>query len=310
MSDADPTRIIVRNMSVFVLRGVAALRQAVGDQLSAAFIFATVRCANVSHTPYTAADARLLLPEAGEAGDHLRRGVSVNAVARSFAMPYETVRSCVNSLIARDLMERRGDGVLVPGRVLARPAFRDADEAIAVALLDAFASLARLGIDLSAIAGPVNREVGPPPQSLIARIATDAVLRASEAMLPSLGDLTSCLVYCGAAVMSSERLISSSEEAWRYAAQNAPPPESARQPVSMRALAASLDLPFETTRRHANDLVAGRLLLSIPGKGVVPHPEAVSPTGLGQANMAMAGHAMRILTSLAKLGFDFADLKV
>ena len=310
MPDSDPTRIIVRNMMLFMLRGSTAIRRSVGDGVTPAFVFATLRSANVHHIQYTAPEALQVLPEAGEAGDHFRRGLSVNAIARSFAMPYETVRTCINRLIERGLVVRRGDGVIVPGEVLSRPEFLEADQAIAAAFFEVLSSLDRLGVNVQALGGPTtSTPSSPPPASLIARIATDAVLRASEVMLPQFGDLTNALVYSAAVVLSSERLLTSPQEAWRYAAQDAPPPDTSRDPVSVRALAAFLDLPVETTRRHANDLVGRNLLTPIPDRGVIPHPVAVSDGGIAQANGAIVGHATRVLAAMGKLGFDFGALK-
>ena len=309
MPEADPTRIIVRNMTVFLLQGSAAIRRSVADSVTSAFVFSTLRSANVNHVAYTAPEALMLLPEAGSAGDHLRRGVSVNAVARSFGMPYETVRSSVNGLIARDLAVRRDDGVVIPGAVLARPEFCKADDEIGAAFFEVLRGLGRLGVDLQAIAGAASKSAHSPPPSLIARIATDAVLRSAELLLPQFGDLTNSLVYSGVVVLSSEALLESPAQAWKYAAQDAPPPDEARKPVSVRALAAFLDLPFETTRRHVNALIARKMLASIPDKGVLPDATEVAIGGIGQANGAVVAHAARILASIGKLGFDFAALK-
>jgi hypothetical protein len=309
MPEGDPTRIIVRNMAVFLLRAVAAIRRSLDGSVSSAFVFSTLRSANISHIPYTAPEALLLLPEAGDSGDHLRRGVSVNAVARSFGMPYETVRSCINGLIKQGLVIRREDGVLAPGAVLAGAAFRTADDEIGGAFIDVLRGLVQLGVNLAAIAGPPAATETPPPPSLIARIAIDAALRSSEAMLPRFGDLTNGLVYSGVLVTSSARLLDSPEEAWRYAAHDAPPSDAVRKPVSVRAVAAALDLPFETTRRHVNDLVKRRMLIAVPDKGFLLHPDAIAPAAMGQANAAVVAHAVRIVTLMAKLGFDFEALK-
>ena len=42
----------------------------------------------------------------------------------------------------------------------------------------------------------------------------------------------------------------------RYADENAIPPDSARRPVALRAIAKAIDLPFETVRRRVAALVA------------------------------------------------------
>jgi hypothetical protein len=307
MSDVDPTRIIIRNMAGLVLRGVTLMRRAVSDQVAPAFLFAAVRRANIDHIPYGAREALSLLPDAGGDSDGLRRGISVNALSRAFDMPYETVRTCVNRFIDRDMMERRSDGVVVPGRVLARSPFRETDEEIAAALIDAVNALARLGIDLESIAGPTRQVAGGAPGGLIARIAMDAALGATELIAPAFGGFTNGLVYCGVLVTSSRRLFASPEEAWRYAAQDAPPPDEAREPVSLRALSAALELPFETTRRHAHDLIARRLLTAVPGQGVTPHAEAVGPNGIGRIMPALAGQAASMLRALAQIGFDVSS---
>ena len=61
-----------------------------------------------------------------------------------------------------------------------------------------------------------------------------------------------------------------------YARLDTPPPDALRRPVSINALAVSLDQPFETVRRHINQLIAAGVCVATPAGVYVPTEVLIS----------------------------------
>jgi hypothetical protein len=71
------------------------------------------------------------------------------------------------------------------------------------------------------------------------------------------GDLIMGLVFVAIAEANVAHIEFDSEEALKYAALNAPPPDELRRPVTVYQVSKSLGLTYETTRRYAKKLVDG-----------------------------------------------------
>ncbi|MDB5447714.1 MAG: hypothetical protein JWQ97_3031 [Phenylobacterium sp.] len=68
-----------------------------------------------------------------------------------------------------------------------------------------------------------------------------------------------------------------------HARLDSPPPDALRRPVSVNALAVSLDQPFETVRRHINQLIAAGLCVATPAGVYVPSEVLASEPFVGAA---------------------------
>jgi hypothetical protein len=86
-----------------------------------------------------------------------------------------------------------------------------------------------------------------------------------------------------------------------YAAQDTPPPDSERRPVSRAAIAQSLGLPLETCRRHINQMVQDGLCMEVEGGVIVPASRLNNPAA-NQANQQNMVNLRRFLQRLGVKG--------
>lgn len=82
------------------------------------------------------------------------------------------------------------------------------------------------------------------------------------------------------------------------------PPDAERRPVSVLSLAASLGLPYETTRRHVEILIRGGHCVRV--KGGVITPASALDTALHREFLAAnLANLRRLYRGLHALGLDF-----
>ena len=81
------------------------------------------------------------------------------------------------------------------------------------------------------------------------------------------------------------------------------PPDDLRKPISVLALAGSLGLPFETTRRHVNRLRKAGRCVRVKGGVIVP-AESLRNFDNDAALVANLTNLRRLFRSLAKAGLD------
>jgi hypothetical protein len=233
--------------------------------------------------------------------DDLRRPVSVNSVAASLGLPYETVRRHLVRMASLGQCKFVPGGVLVPVAQLTSPRFVK----IAVARYERtrrlYHDLKAMGALPSLSAEPRRSYANPAlgfdgaPVRLVNRLLSEYYLRLIELMMRRLGDPISALVVLGLARANMAAL---SDEA-----RAAPGllPETARQPVRRSALAAQLGLPAETVRRRLMELeqkgyyrpTRGGLMISID---LVVRPDSLRSLQENQANL------IRFLSRLRRYG--------
>jgi hypothetical protein len=242
-----------------------------------------------------------------------RRPVSANAVAQSLCLPYETVRGRVVSLIDKGWCLREPGGLLVSPSAAARPDYQAAVLDIHAAFLDALRALRRIDFDFDGLTassapppeGPIPS--GPPLPGLIVHLVMELQQRHLETITPMFGDPAKAFVWAGALQAHVRRLLVEPESAWAYAGQDAPPPDNLRTPVSVRALAQTLGMPYETVRRHVATLLEEGRLVRVGRRGVLAPAAAVGQDGLGRGNPVLMMRFVRLIAELKRLGFDFAD---
>lgn len=112
-----PAAVVSRVLLAYALRSLESVKHLYGDIISG-MLAVTVIGANVEHL---FADPMLDLRFGGQdrpPPDALRRPVTVRELARRADMPFETVRRRVSALRTRGVLELRGDGIILPARVL------------------------------------------------------------------------------------------------------------------------------------------------------------------------------------------------
>lgn len=191
------------------------------------------------------------------APDGERRPVSVNAIAGSLGLPFETVRRQVRRLESVGACALADGGVIVPETFLADPRYLQSVVTAHERLLRFYFELRSSGLlgRLPPSAYPSEPQV---PVRAAARLLSDYLLRASEGTMALAGDVISALVLLG--VLDA-------------ALESARPDRGA----SVAGLARRLRLPAETVRRHAADLIERGRCVRGPGGLQIPAEVLASP---------------------------------
>lgn len=161
------------------------------------------------------------------APDDERRPVSVNAIAISLGIPFETVRRHVRGLVTLGVCALTPQGVIVPQTYLASPGYL---ESVGRSLdrLRLFYAHARDGGLIGPLPPPAYDTDDGAPLRGAARLLSDYILRIAQSAHALAGDMISAIVLL--AVLEGS---------------------IAGEPRSVAAIARRLAVPEETARRHA-----------------------------------------------------------
>lgn len=236
--------------------------------------------------------------------DDMRRPVSVNALASSLNVPFETVRRRVAGLVRDGYCVAVEGGVIVPSAVLIRPkyyadAFRGYERLRAFYYqlrdLDLLQDLPSPSVDLAAGAFPVRA---------VARLVGAYVLRIVEMLgkagILAEGDLVDALILLEAFRTNVEHLAQDLGSRVAFGPGNVVS-DSQRRPVSVAALAKRLGMPQETVRRRVSALVARGACRRVGGGVIVPS-ELLAHPFLRRSLSGNAANLQRLFGSLARLG--------
>lgn len=221
--------------------------------------------------------------------DALRRPISINALARSLRLPFETVRRRVSRLVLLQLLKVSPEGVWTPAAQVRSPLHRKVAEAAYARTLALHQRLAHLPQIANLRHAPPWP--GPPPLRAAARISADYLLRAVDVMTAELGDPLDAAVWL-------EILRSNSPEP-------APRPGSApggdRRPVRATAVAKRLGLPAETVRRRVAHLTSRGACEHTP-EGLLISAEILDRPQYAAIARRNLADLTRMFASLARLG--------
>ncbi|MCR5875650.1 winged helix-turn-helix domain-containing protein [Phenylobacterium sp. J426] len=228
--------------------------------------------APLTHEPLTRIrHGRLEAP----APDSRRRPVSINAVANSLRMPFETVRRHVRRLEQLGACTSVDGGVIVPETYLASPGYVEGVMESHRRLVLFFHQANAAGL-----LEPLPRSAYPPeptiPVRAAARILADYMLRTTDALLAAVSDLASVIVLL--AVISAD---------------------TGR--TSVAEIAHRLGMPAETVRRHVKSLIDQGLVLRISTGLVTPY-EVMERPAWQTFLRENAVNVQRLFTGLAERG--------
>lgn len=275
-ADAAPSRAEreLGRLSLAFMRDQAAMGLDGLGSLDAILIMA-INQANISaltHEPLTRIrHGRIEAP----APDQRRRPVSINAVANSLRMPFETVRRHVRRLEQVGACASVDGGIIVPEAYLASPGYVEGVMRSHRRLVAFFHEANTAGL-LEAL----PRSAYPPeptvPVRAAARLMADYILRTTDALLAMVGDIASVAVLL--AVLSAER-----------------------GRTSVAEIAERLGMPEETVRRHVKALIAQGHVLRISTGLVGPH-EAMDRPAWRSFLRENAANVQRLFAGLAERG--------
>lgn len=244
--------------------------------------------------------------------DDLREPVSVYALAQALRLPYETTRRYVAKLTDSGQACRVERGVIVPMEAMEAPAVRLASVQFHASLRRFMEILVRLGAfpELLGAPGAARRShlsaASQQPNTLrrIARATNSFHLRTAELLADAAdGDLVRGIIFLGVIQANIQTLNSDLNLSLRYGGVGDIPPDELRRPISVYALAQSLDLPYETTRRYVQKLIEdGRCAREPAGivvsQSVLSQPAMVAALGRNHENLA------GFIATLLADGFD------
>ncbi|MCR5879147.1 helix-turn-helix domain-containing protein [Phenylobacterium sp. J367] len=232
--------------------------------------------------------------------DAQRRPVSMNALATSLRLPFESVRRRIHNLSAAGLCQVSAEGVVVPTAILASPEYLT----LAFAGYERIRAFHRELVSLGAL-----RDLPPPTVDLgdgmalvraVARLVTDYVLRAVDGAQTAFGDVITCLVLLEVFRGNTEHLGRGAEPEDQLGADGALD-DRHRRPVKAAQLARRLGLPAETVRRYAAAMVERGSLVRTPA-GLVAPAEGLLRGHVITFVADNERHLRRLFTGLSQLG--------
>ena len=142
----DVRRQVARSSVDFFLSGLSLERQPKELDVTSILVLRAVAAANVRHLTEDPIRGAMFAALSEIPDDGQRRPVSVYAVSKSLAVPYETARRIANKLTTKGLVERWEEGLVVPNRVLSLPVAMDGFIEFAALTETFLARLASLGV--------------------------------------------------------------------------------------------------------------------------------------------------------------------
>ena len=271
-----------------------------GRDVMDAVLLAAISQANVAQITRSADLQRTYAGLDNPPPDHVRRPVSINAVAASLRIPFETARRRIAALVEAGVCQVTSKGVIVPEAQLTSAFYRTTVEANYAMVGELYRRLRSIGLLRDLPAGSGAWDPGRPPVRLVIRLSSDYVLRLAEPLTEHIGDLVTGLVLMDIVEANTEHL--SDQEGGRddlgpggFVA------DRMRQPVRAAALSARLGIPPETVRRHVARLLDADRCERVEGGWIVParvlcRPPFVRYMADNQVNL------QRLFTALGELG--------
>lgn len=289
-------RLVARQVSELLLarsrRGLALVPQ---ERLTG-FVFEVVLGGSIAHHPYRdpASGRWIGVEDAGMLG----RPVNATAIAHSMRLPHTTVRRRAAELVEAGLLVRGAAGFSVAprffeGDVLTRLAAEDAAD-----LMRALRKLADLGYAPAAKA--LDAGAADLPPGVIERLILAFSLRVLETLTDLYGDVTAGTIAAAITAANVRRVTQDPQLSRLYSSEDMPPPDTVREPISLRALSRAVDLPFETIRRRVHALIVAGIVVRKDDGVVVPVAVLLSERHIGN-NRRIALHFEQMLQAFASL---------
>ncbi|WP_340647631.1 hypothetical protein [Phenylobacterium sp.] len=291
-SALDTRRLTARQSAEYFLNTVRLLDRAVDRDLVTTLTFLSIARANMRHFTNRSEQALRYAAMDAVPPDSERVPVTVYAVARELGIPYETVRRHAAKLRQDGLCDSVPGGLIIPTRAFFNATMLGAVQAH-WALTQDFVNSA------GGYATPVT---DPPPGDVsrqVVRLGVDYFLD-----VIALIGRTLEVDALAALVMRAVSFVNIEQHAYlpsAYPDVPVGPDDSEREPVSVYAVAKTLNLPYETTRRHVRRLMEQGLLEKSGAGVIVPEKVSARPqvlAGVGE----LTARTELYLRRLAELG--------
>lgn len=304
MADSTPIstlRFALRAANNFVIDGLRSY-QSRGD-FTDALILATLVQSNSALISADPALQRRYATLESVAPDSLRRPISINAIAGSLGLPFETVRRRIKRMIADGVAEAAPEGIRLLGANLRSPHHRAMlDDAYAT--VRAFYERLKASGCLELMNLPPQNGPGwspeAPPVRIVRRVASDYLLRMMEHLLPNFPSLSRAFIVL-AVVRLNTLALPDSERGGEGLSPDDFVPDSHRRPARASEVAILLGLPHETVRRHLAALVEEERCVRVRDGFIVPAATLARPNVIN-AWGANFRHLTRMFAELSELG--------
>ena len=230
--------------------------------------------------------------------DALRRPVSINALAASLRLPFETVRRHVRRLADLGICVATPQGVIVPTAVVDSPFFRAATRARYDRLFRFYDELREVNAVEPLPYTPLPADHPHAPVRAVSRIFADFLFRTIDTLHGGIPDPLSALVLLEVMRSCSEHLTAAQAETLLRGDRIAVLP---RTPVRAAHIARRLDVPYETTRRHLGELIQDGFLEPVHG-GVLPTQRFTARLGMAETIAENLANIRRMFRQLGQLG--------
>jgi hypothetical protein len=228
-------------------------------------------------------------------------GISVSAIAASFGQPFETARRHANGLIADGFCQRSGPRICIRAEQFDEPSF----DAMLWAIHDA---MVRLADHCAALGVPLPEQRDPKDYNPDATIAAaiELLLAVYEYAAPYYDNWLQMRVLSAAFCANARRITLDLVLAARYADEEAIMPDELQVPVSGRAVARAMRLPYSTVRRQL-EIASRRGWIVRRYGGLIRSRAHQSAPDACHVDKVAGLRVLKTLESLASAGFRFRD---
>jgi hypothetical protein len=228
-------------------------------------------------------------------------GISVSAIAASFGQPFETARRHANALIHDGFCYRSGPRICIRPEQFENPAFIAMLRAIHDAMVRLIDHCAALGVTL-----PEQRSGKVYEGDAAIAAAIDLLLAIYEYAAPYYDNWLQMRVLSAIFCANARRITLDPALASRYADDDAITPDDLQVPVSGRAVARAMRLPYSTVRRQIEVAIRRGWIVRRSG-GLIQSRAYQSAPEARHVSRAASLRVLKMLESLASAGFRFRD---
>jgi len=235
--------------------------------------------------------------------EDFHRTISVNALATSLGLPFETLRRRLKRMTAEGLCAVGPRGVRASWRLLTSDAHRQTLESVCECVRRLHQRLERASglqcMNLRRPAGVVPF-CGASPVRIVYRTATRHFLRTMELLLPQVSSVTQAFIVLEILAANTEVLSQAFDGAKRPNVEDHRP-DGCGRPIRACEMAARLSLPPETARRQLAVLVDEGRCRRIPNGAVTPAALLTEPKMVATM-IANVQNLRRLFDDLAATG--------
>lgn len=140
---------------------------------------------------------------------------------------------------------------------------------------------------------------------LALRLSTEYILRSIDLMTKVVGgDLVKGLIFVAIVQANTQHILSDENMTQTYSEADDSVPDESRRPVSVHALSVSLGIPYETTRRYVNKLLAEGYCTRVR-RGLVAPASVLNREEMITALKRNFANLQRLVSGLRRGGVEF-----